>query len=74
MSSYQFSVVVEKDDDGYYVFCPELQGCYSQGGTFEEALKNIEDAIRLHIDDRLASGDPIPKTKSISVSLIEVNV
>lgn len=74
MSSYQFSVVVEKDDDGYYVFCPELQGCYSQGETFEEALKNIEDAIRLHIDDRLASGDAIPKTKSISVSLIEVNV
>ena len=74
MSSYQFSVVVEKDEDGYYVFCPELQGCYSQGETFEEALKNIEDAIRLHIDDRLASGDAIPKTKSISVSLIEVNV
>ncbi len=31
MSTYKFSVVVEKDKDGYFVSCPELQGCYTQG-------------------------------------------
>ncbi len=56
MRLYRLSVVVEKDADGYFVFCPELQGCYSQGDTYEEALENIKDAIQLHIEDRLESG------------------
>ena len=44
-----FTVVTEEDDDGFFVYCPQLQGCYSQGDTFEEAMKNIEDAIKLHL-------------------------
>jgi len=47
-------VVIEKDADGYFAYCPSLQGCYTQGDTYEEVIKNIKDAIRLHIEDRLA--------------------
>ncbi|MBI2908890.1 MAG: type II toxin-antitoxin system HicB family antitoxin [Chloroflexi bacterium] len=50
---------MEKDADGYFVYCPELQGCYTQGGTFEEALANVRDAIKLHVEDRQASGEHI---------------
>ncbi|MCI0355835.1 MAG: type II toxin-antitoxin system HicB family antitoxin, partial [Acidobacteria bacterium] len=46
------SVVLERDDDGYFVSCPALQGCYSQGDTPEDALRNIKDAIQLHLEDR----------------------
>ncbi len=53
MKTYRFSVVIEKDGDGYYAFCPELQGCYTQGDTYEEALENIKDAMRLHVEDRI---------------------
>jgi len=53
MSVYRFSVVIEKDKEGYFAFCPEFQGCYTQGDTYEEALENIKDAIRLHVKDRL---------------------
>jgi len=74
MSTYRFSVVVEKDEDGYYAYCPELQGCYTQGATYEEAIENIRDAIKLHIEDRLASGEEIPQSQSISVSLLEIAV
>jgi len=49
---YNFPVVIEKDDDGYFAFCPTLQGCFTQGETYEQVLKNIEDAIMLHIVDR----------------------
>jgi predicted RNase H-like HicB family nuclease len=55
MSKFVLPVVIEKDSDGYFAYCPSLQGCYSQGDTYEEALANIEDAIRLHIEDRLAA-------------------
>ena len=60
MKAYRFSVVIEEDEDGFYAHCPELQGCYTQGKTYQEALENIEDAVRLHIENRLSSGDPIP--------------
>jgi predicted RNase H-like HicB family nuclease len=52
-------VVIEKDSDGYYAYCPSLQGCYTQGDSYKEALENIEDAISLHIEDRLANNEPI---------------
>ena len=74
MRNYRFSVVIEKDKDGYYAFCPELQGCYTQGDTYEEALANIKDAIRLHVEDRLASGEEILEGVSISLTSLEVTV
>jgi predicted RNase H-like HicB family nuclease len=61
MKSYRFSVVIERDTEGYFAFCPEMQGCYSQGGTYEEVLVNIQDAIQLHVSDRLESGEDVPQ-------------
>lgn len=74
MQSYLLDVVVEKDVDGYFVYCPSLQGCYSQGSTYEEALENIRDAIKLHLEDRTASGEPLPSAQAISVTSLEVAV
>lgn len=64
MEKFRFFVIIEKDESGYYVFCPELQGCYSQGSTYEEALENIRDSIRLHIEDRLSCGNRFPSPRS----------
>jgi predicted RNase H-like HicB family nuclease len=61
MKLYRFPVVIEKDQDGYFVMCPGLQGCYTQGASYEEALDNIRDAIRLNIEERLASGEEVPQ-------------
>ena len=72
MTQYRFAVVIEKDQDGYYAYCPDLQGCYTQGDTYEEAVANIEDAIRLHIEDRRASGEEIPQVEQVSVTTLMV--
>jgi len=74
MKNYRFSVVIEKDEDGYFAFCPNLQGCYTQGDSYEEALENIKDAIRLHIEDRIKEGETIPMVESISLTSLEVAV
>jgi len=74
MKNYRFSVVIERDDDGYVAFCPELQGCYTQGESYEEVLENIKDAIRLHVEDRLKSGEELPHVDSISLTSLEVAV
>lgn len=74
MENFRFSVVVEKDKHGYFALCPELQGCYTQGKTHEEVIKNIIDAIKLHIKDRLASGEVISQSEMTSLTQIEVTV
>lgn len=74
MTSYRFSVVIEKDGEGYFAFCPELQGCYSQGDTYEEAFANIRDAVYLHLLDRLESGEDIPQPASVSLTSLELAV
>ena len=55
MKNYTLPIIIERDAEGFYVSCPPLQGCYSQGDTYDEALSNIKDAIRLHIEDRQIS-------------------
>jgi len=72
MSIYKFSVVIERDIDGYFALCPELQGCYTQGDTYEEVLGNIKDAIRLHIEDRIENSEEIPQAESVSLTMMEV--
>lgn len=74
MKNYRLSVVIEKDVDGYFAFCPELQGCYTQGDSYEEALENIKDAIRLHLEDRIEDAEEIPIVESISLTSLEVAV
>jgi predicted RNase H-like HicB family nuclease len=54
MKGTSLPVVIESDADGFFASCPALQGCYSQGDTYDETVENIKDAIRLHIEDRIA--------------------
>ena len=49
----QLPLFVEKDEDGFYVVeCPVLEGCYTQGKTIDEALKNIREVVELVVKDR----------------------
>jgi predicted RNase H-like HicB family nuclease len=74
MQKYVLPIVIEKDPDGYYAFCPVLQGCSTQGDTYEEALDNIKDAIHLYIEDLLANGETVPSSEVISLATLEVQV
>lgn len=52
-----YRVIVELDEDGKFVASvPALQGCYTEGDTFEEALINAQDVIKLHIAARKDKG------------------
>ncbi len=48
----QYPVIVQEDElGGFWVNCPILEGCYSQGETIDEALKNIKESISLCLED-----------------------
>ena len=74
MKTYRFSVVIEKDKEGYFALCPELEGCYTQGDTYDEALENIKYAIRLHVEDKIENDEEIPQPESVSLTSMVVAV
>ena len=55
-------VVLYPGEDGYWVAeCPSLQGCISQGGTKQEAIANIREAIEGYILSLQEDGLPVPE-------------
>jgi antitoxin HicB len=58
--TYQFTVVIEPDEEGFHVYVPALPGCHTFGDTLDEARANIVEAMELHIESMQADGEPVP--------------
>lgn len=67
------SVVIEKDEHGFYAWCPELKGCQSQGETLEEAVANIKEAIELYLETLPPSERNVLLSREILTTAVEVN-
>ena len=67
----KFLVTVDRDEDGVWVAeCPAIPGCVSQGGTSEEAVESIREAIALCLEVRAARGFPLTvETREIEVAM-----
>jgi predicted RNase H-like HicB family nuclease len=56
--SHEFYVVIEKDDDGFFVGeVPQLKACYSQGKTIDELMANMKEVIALALEEQ-GSAEP----------------
>ena len=52
MAGREFYVVIEKDEDGFYVGeVPQLKACYSQGKSLDELMENIKEVIALCLEE-----------------------
>jgi predicted RNase H-like HicB family nuclease len=67
------SVVIEKDEHGFYAWCPELKGCQSQGDTLEEAVANIREAIELYLETLDPGEREAALSREILTTAVEVN-
>jgi predicted RNase H-like HicB family nuclease len=57
VTAMKYSVALMRTEEGFSVSCLGLPGCWSQGATEEEALSNIQDAIRTYVQvDRQIAG------------------
>jgi predicted RNase H-like HicB family nuclease len=62
----RFPIVIHKDSDSDYgVTVPDLPGCFSAGGTTDEALSNAVEAIECHVEGLLIDGESLPATRSV---------
>lgn len=74
-TTYNFPVIVEKDQDGFFVAdCPDLAGCHTQGKTLEEAITNIRDAIKLNLKILKEEKQEIPQVYPVSLTSLEVTI
>ncbi len=61
MHTYNFTILIERQPEGeYLVSVPALPGCYTEGGTLEEARFMATDAIQAYCASLLKHGEPIP--------------
>jgi predicted RNase H-like HicB family nuclease len=68
------SVVVERDNFGYYAYSPELEGCQTQGESFEEVMANIREAIELYLETLSEEEKQAALSKEILTTSLEVGV
>jgi predicted RNase H-like HicB family nuclease len=61
---YRFLIVIEKTDNNYSAYSPDLPGCVATGKTREEVERNMHEAVEMHIQGMLEDELPIPESTS----------
>ena len=72
--SYKVNVVIETDEEGYYAYAPELEGCHTQGTTFEEVMANIREAVELYLETMDVEERKRRLSKEILTTSLEVSI
>ena len=61
----RYAIIIEKGEEGYGAYVPDLPGCVAVGETLEEVEKLIEEAIPFHIEGLIEEGLPVPESTSV---------
>jgi predicted RNA binding protein YcfA (HicA-like mRNA interferase family)/predicted RNase H-like HicB family nuclease len=65
-SMHRFLVVIERVEDNYSAYLPDLPGCVAAGDTREEVEQNIHEAIQMHVQGMADDGESIPESSSFA--------
>lgn len=63
---YRFLVVIEKANNNYSTYSPDLPGCVATGATREEAERNMHEAVEMHVRGLQEDGLPVPESNSFA--------
>ena len=64
MHRFLYDCVVVKEDDGFVASFPQLPGCFTDGDTREEAIKNAKEALEAYVADAVNRGEALPSYES----------
>ena len=66
ITSRTYTLSIERHDDGYLAYFPTLPGCHTWGNTYEEAVKNAEEALTLYLETLDELGKAVPEEKNVN--------
>ncbi|HZH35552.1 MAG TPA: type II toxin-antitoxin system HicB family antitoxin [Pyrinomonadaceae bacterium] len=67
----RFAMIIEKGENNYSAYLPDLPGCVATGKTIEEIKQRMSEAIEMHVEGMIEDGLPIPEPSS-EVDYIEI--
>jgi predicted RNase H-like HicB family nuclease len=62
VNMYRFLIVIEKTENNYSAYSPDLPGCVATGKTREEVERNMHQAVEMHVQGLLEDNLPIPES------------
>ncbi len=65
----QFLVIIESGEENFSAYSPDLPGCVATGKTYDDVLKNMSDAILMHLEAMSEAGETLPETFSMATYL-----
>lgn len=68
----KFAIIIEKSENNYCAYVPELPGCISVGDTIEELTRMMTEAIQLHVESMREDGIEVPDHEPHDVMIIDV--
>jgi predicted RNase H-like HicB family nuclease len=63
---HRFLIVIEKAENNYSAYSPDLPGCVATGATREDTEKNMYEAIKMHVEGMIEDNLPIPESESFA--------
>jgi len=60
----RYAIVIEKADNNYSAYLPDVPGCIATGATVDEIKRNLAEALRFHFEGMHADGDALPQPSS----------
>lgn len=71
---YKVNILIEKDENGYYAFSPQLKGCQTQGNTFEQTIDRMKEAVELYLEDLTEEERQQYVNKEVINTTLEVSI
>ena len=62
----RYAIVIEKADENYSAYVPDLPGCIATGATVAAIEGEIREAIRFHIEGLREDGMPVPEPTALA--------
>ncbi len=67
----RYTVIIEKSENNYGAWVPDLPGCVTTGPTVGETLSNMQEAVEFHVDGLREDGEPIPEPRTVA-AVVEI--
>jgi predicted RNase H-like HicB family nuclease len=62
----EYAVIIERGEEGFGAYVPDLPGCVAAGSTRQEVERLIREAIVLHVEQLRSSGEAVPEPRTVA--------